>query len=298
MMAGVAGAEDSANFELTGGLLNVQRANHEWVHGPARIDSLDESAKSASIIMPVIILEISYSAEPGGVEYYADSPVSEDGKLMFGMRSPTGIGVMDTFFYAELDKEVWQNPFLVGTDRKETRATSYGAELGLSEIGGTHLVIEYGAEFLIVGTDIAGSLHPELERDGMLHRVELGWAQEFSGGFSVRPSVIAERGNFDGSAMSFDGSAVALELGYEGQALIIESRFELGRHSYDAEHPLFASAREDDSVSAYLLATMPGVFDRAKLSLKAGLIWESTESNINFYDARGDLLFGGVGYRF
>ena len=297
-LPGVAMADGEAEFEMTVGLLYVQRESHEWVHGDRRIESLDEPAESAAILIPVIILEIIYSPEPGGVEYYADSPVSEDGKVGFGMRGQAGPGVLDMFFYGELSKKVWKDPYIVGQDREETWATEFGAVLGWSEIGGTPVEVEYGVELRTVGMDVSGRRYRSLDRDGTQHRAELAWLQALPGGFSVRPSLTVERGDYEGGALSFQGSGAALEIGYEGRALVIESRFAAGSRSFDMEHPIFSSTREDDSASAYLMARVPGAFDSESVSLIAGLVWESRSSNITFYDARGGLFFGGLGYRF
>lgn len=295
---GAALAAGEAEFDMTAGLLYVQRSSHEWVHGERRIESLDEPARSAAIMIPVVILEIVYSPEPGGMKYYADSPVSEDGKIGFGMRDEAGPGVLDVFFYGELSKEVWKDPYIVGQDREETWATEFGAVLGWSEIGGTPVEVEYGVELRTVGMDVSGMNNPSLDRDGTLHRAELAWHEALPGDFSVRPSLTVERGDYEGGALSYQGSGAALEIGYEGRALVIESRFAAGSRSFDMEHPIFASTRQDDSASAYLMARVPGAFDRESVSLMAGLVWESTESNITFYDAEGSLLFGGLGYRF
>ncbi len=289
-------AAGEAEVELTGGMLYVQRANHEWVHGDPVITSLDDEAAGSSISIPVLMVEVSYSPGAGGTEFYADSPMSEDSMVGFGVRADAGPAQVDVFVYATLGMQVWKDPYLVGLPRQETWATEYGASLGLSEVGGLPLAFEYGVEFLTVSQDLAGAAYPELDRDGMRHWVELGWLQEFSSGFSVKPVLVLESGNYDGGAMSFSGSGAALELAYEGGKLSVESRFEFIARSYDEVHPLFGLAREDDLSSAHVMVTGRGMFASDRLSMKAGLLWESRSSNITFFDARGDLVFVGVGY--
>ena len=39
-LPGVAMADEEAKFDMTAGLLYVQRASHEWVHGASRIERL------------------------------------------------------------------------------------------------------------------------------------------------------------------------------------------------------------------------------------------------------------------
>ena len=289
-------AAAEAEVELTAGVLYVQRTSHEWVHGAPVISSLDDEAEGGSISIPMLMVEVSYSPGAGGTEFYADSPLSEDSSIGFGVRADAGPALVDVFVYATLGMQVWKDPYLVAQPRQETWATEYGASLGLSEVGGLPLAFEYGVEFLTVSQDLAGAAYPELDRDGLLHWVELGWDQEFSGGFSVKPVLVLERGNYDGGAMSFSGSGAALELAYEGGKLSVESRFEFIARSYDEEHPLFGLTREDDLSSAHVMVTGRGMFASDRLSMKAGLLWESRSSNITFFDARGDLVFVGVSY--
>ncbi len=289
-------AAGEAEVDLTLGVLYVQRTSNEWVHGAPVITSLDDEAESGSISIPVLMVEVSYSPEAGGPEFYADSPLSEDSSIGFGVRADAGPAQVDLFVYAAVGMQVWKDPYLVNQPRQETWATEYGTSLGLSEIGGLPLVVRYGAEFLTVGQDLAGAAYPELDRDGMRHWLELGWLQQFGVEFSAKPVLLIESGDYDGGAMSFSGSGAALELAFERGKLSVESRFEFIARSYDEEHPLFGLAREDDLLSAYVMVTGSGMFSSDDLFMKAGLLWESRSSNITFFDARGDLVFVGIGY--
>lgn len=154
--AALAGAEE-AEVELTAGVLYVQRANHEWVHGDPVIKSLDDEAQSGSVTYPLIMLEVSYTPGDGGAEFYADSPISEDSSIGFGMRADAGPAVLDLFVFVTIGMELWKDPFVLDQRRQETWATIYGASLGLSELGGTPVALKYGVEVLSVGQDLAGA---------------------------------------------------------------------------------------------------------------------------------------------
>ncbi len=296
MLPAVLAGAGETEVELTAGALYVQRANHEWVHDDPVITSLDDEAEGGSVTYPVIMLEVSYTPGDGGPEFYADSPMSEDGMIGFGVRTDAGPALVDVFVFVTIGKALWEDPFLLDQPRQQTWATEYGAKLGLSGLGGTPVALEYGAEVLSVGEDLAGAAYPELDRDGMRHWVELGWDQDLSGGFSAKPALVYESGEYDGGAMSFSGSGASLELVYEGRELSVESRFTFTARTYDEEHPLFGHAREDDLSTAYVMVTGRGMFASDSLSMKAGLLWESRSSNITFYDSSGDLVFVGLGY--
>ena len=193
---------------------------------------------------------------------------------------------------------VYRNPYLVGTDRKTTDASTWKIGLGWNGIMSLPVNLNYSLAGITVEDDDAGSLNSALKREGCDHAFEL------SGMLPLHPAVIIlpqfgltlrDREGGAESGTRYDaGGTLLLFMG----KLTSTSGIGYGYTRFDEEHPVFAETREDKELSLMQMFSYPSIFGIEKLSCFAMASYTASDSNINFYDTEQIVVGSGLGYSF
>ena len=285
---------------VSGGMIFLNLADHEWTEGPARLSSLTAAPETASASLPVVLVELRYAINDGTGAYFG-APPEEFGKLGLGLTRSTPVGRLDVFLSAMslvMPNEVWTDPYALGVDRVSTPKTEIGLRLKLMDAFETRLRLAYRVEYRNVTTDLTPTLYPGLGRDGLEHQAGVSWRWRAADGLHVEPGLMALYGDYEGEADSYTGLAPWVSAMYATRPVILMllGRAEFTR--YGAVHPVFGVERRDKRYLGVFTATRPELGGNRALSLTVGGSYSSTSSNIRYFEAGGSVGFVMVGYAF
>ncbi len=269
--------------------------------GNKRVRDLDDNANRYDRVIPLASFDLRYTFEESGRQAYLGTPFGADGPpgLTLGMVLPfDDSGKLDLGAFAKPFGQVWEDPYRVDRDRNETDKRTYGAKIDYSRILGTGFQAGYTLSRIDIDDDDIGKRFDDLERDGWIHALKLGYAFQLAPGLALIPSAGFTIGDLDGDANSYLGYRFKLGLRRLTPKNLLNLSAEIGYQDYDDRHPIFGKDREDVTYSIFGMYTRSGLFGHAPLfaSLLAGYRHRSV--NIDFLEA--DTVLSGfmLGYQF
>ena len=210
-----------------------------------RLNTLDQDAKSESEFSLMAFFELEYHSGDGH-KLYVGIPFEDEPRFTLGVlfEAPHG-GEFDISLFYGLPGEVWEDPYLIGVDRKITDENRYGGkfayELGDWEIG-------YELELVDVDKDEIGLRLPDLKRDGTIHRFESGYEIELGHGIELLPSLEFTLADIDGKSNKHQGFVGTLRLMKTWPDFQLMVSLEAGVNEFDTIHPVFNKTRRGQSV--------------------------------------------------
>ena len=269
--------------------------------GNERVRDLDDNANRFDRVIPLASFDLRYTFAESGRQLYLGTPLGPDGPpgLTLGTVLPLeGGGQLDLGVFVKPFGEVWEDPYLVDRDRNETDKHTYGAKVDYARILGTGFAAGYTLSRIDIDDDDIGQRFDDLERDGWIHALQLGYVFQLTPGLTLLPQAGFTVGDLDGEANSYLGYRFKLGLRHLTPKHFFNLSAEIGYQDYDDEHPIFFKDREDVTYSLFGLYTHSHLFGHAPLfgTLLAGYRHRSV--NIDFLEA--DTVISGVmlGYQF
>ena len=286
--------------------------------GNRRTDSLDSAGDRSGKFRPFPFGLIRYTFAEARTELYLgvlpENVVQGQFQLEAGVRhilaNRTGLRA-SVIPVTPIEPETWEDPFVVGQNRKRTDITSLGVKLAAEHILGSGLNLKYGWARQTIDDEKSGTflfsqpgsnLTPQdlddLERDAHFHRVSAEYALALRPGMILKPAIRFTRSDADGDANSFYGITPQLSLLYFSRQLQASLNASLVMDWYDETHPVFDKTRRD---------VKPGIF--ATLGYKNPLGFRNfridwfnaylrSTSNIDFYQSSTFITAIGLGYTF
>jgi hypothetical protein len=209
------------------------------------------------------------------------------------------------------EQETWEDPFVVGQNRKETDITSYGFKLSAENIRASGIGLEYrwrqqkidkekSGTFLI--SQPASPLTPEdlddLERDSKSHRFSAEYSFELMPRMSLKPILRYTREDADGSANSFHAFTTHLSFSYSGDKWQAFVNGVVKREWYDDTHPVFNKTRRDFNLGMFAIIAYKDPFGLKDFRIDwVNGIFRSN-SNIDFYESTNYITALGIAYNF
>ncbi len=284
-----------------------------------RIDSLDQSAKSETDFIPMVLWNLGYTFDNAATRVFAGTPEENiiEGTffLEVGISQKLGDGTVLTAAYIPtlpgLDDEVWRDPFLLGANRQETDRDSHAFRVSADSIFGSPFTIKYGFGKQDIENDDAGRYHAglpgstltsrdleALKRSGTFHQADLQYGFDLGSGVMVQPGIFYMKGNADGEANSFNR--------YGGQISMVRAagRYQLfctlsaDYSDYDAVHPIFNQTRNQWEYGAILGVGYMAPFGWENFIFNVYTGVSKQEANINFYDSTGAMAGIGLTWMF
>jgi hypothetical protein len=284
---------DGLSGRLTAGLLVLDQADNQNGRGHALLTSREARAESTSRLLPVPLLELRYTR--GEESIVLGSPVDDPVGLSVAWRRGLAPGALTgSLFYSGFGRE-WQDPYLVGTPRSETRVRTYGGRVGVESVGGTPLQV--GLKGTVRRIEDEG-LTGELRRDGARLDLEAGWRQRLGGGWALTPQVTYQRGVYRGEANSFHGGGLGLTADWRSGELLVSTRVSGSLARYDRIHPLFGQTRRDRGYRLGTTLLRDKLFGRPDLFATLTVAHQQTDSRFDFFSSRTTALLAGIGYAF
>ncbi|KAK3604015.1 hypothetical protein CHS0354_026816 [Potamilus streckersoni] len=216
-----------------------------------------------------------------------------------------------TFSVGIRNYKYWSNPYRTGSDRRERLPYTpvYSVELGgigPFKLGYSYMYQDYDDRDLEeVRTDIYGAPVTDSER-GDLKRTGAVTKYSVSTGFPVykkeKDIMVFILGGYNIQEYSAEGESEAythpgynlgIRSGLWDFSLMLQQAW--GVRQYKKENPVFRKKREDGTVMQMMMAEYK---INTTYSVVGRVIQNNTESNINFYDAEGQIVMAGVSVSF
>ena len=266
-----------------------------------RIDSLSGDADRYDKFIPLALFNLRYKfAESGRQVYFGTSPEAGGRpRLSLGFVQPFSDGSrLDLAVFTRLFSEVWRDPYLTNTRRKETREYRYGTRIAYKKILGTGFNLSYAFSRVDVNVDDIGDQFKELKRDGYFHRGILEYDFRLDQTLSLTPDVELSIGDIDGEANAYTGYRFGLGLRKFSKSYQLALKAAVGRNDYDDQNPIFSKTRDDTNYSVFGMFTRPNLFGIDYLfgTLMAG--YRYRDSNIGFLNAQTFVSGAMIGVEF
>lgn len=262
---------------------------------------LEDSANRYDAVIPLVNFDLRYTFAGSGRQVYLGTPMSDDGPpglTLGGVWPFEDGGKIDVGAFVVPFGDVWEDPYLVDRDRDETEKDAYGAKIDYTRILGTGFEAGYGIKRIDIDDDDIGRRFDDLERDGWVHALKLGYAFQLGKGLKLVPEAGFTIGDIDGDANRYLGYRFKLGLRRFHAGHLLNLSAGVGYRDYDEEHPIFDKDRNDTLYNVFGMYTRSNLFGHTPLfcSLLAG--YSHRSSNIDFLEA--DTFMSGLmlGYRF
>jgi hypothetical protein len=266
-----------------------------------RIDSLSGDADWYDKFMPLALFNLRYTFTESGRQVYFGTPPELSGPpgLSLGFVQPFSDGSrLDISVFTQLLSEVWRDPYLTNTNRKETREYNYGIRFAYEEIFGTGFKLSYAFSRIDVNVDDIGDRFKDLERDGYIHNAEVKYDFRLGQSVSLIPGFELSIGDIDGEANAYRGYQFGLGFSKFSKLYQLMLKAAIGWDDYDDKHPVFNKTRNDKNYSAFGMLTRSDLFGQDFLfaTLMAG--YRYRDSNISFLEAQTFLSGAMIGIEF
>lgn len=260
-----------------------------------RIDSLSGDADRYDKFFPLALFNLRYTFAESRRRLYFGTSSEAAGRprLSLGFVQPFSDGSrLDLSVFTRPFSEVWRDPYLTDTRRKETRQYRYGTRIAYRQMLGTPLSLSYAFSRVNVNVDDIGDRFNELKRDGYFHRAIVEYDFRLGQTLSLAPDFELSVADIDGGANAYTGYRFGLGLRKFSKSYQLMLKAAVGRNDYDDEHPIFSKTRDDTNYSVFGMFTRPNLFGIDYLSgtLIAG--YRFRDCNINFLNAK--TLFSGA----
>jgi hypothetical protein len=283
-------------ISLGGGVVNTRPSGLEVLDDNEQRDTLEGKDKRRSQGLMLLSADVGYTFKNSGTTLMA--VINTEGPFSLALRHEiVGVGEM-TFSALYEKKEVWKNPYLVGTNRSRTDAESFGGAVVWERILGTGARLALKHQQIDIADDLIGQTEPVLRRDGTDTTLGIGYVWDLAAGGVVSVDISQVRLNRDGAGNR--GYAYLAEVSHElgiGR-LIFLTHVELKNTDFDEVHPVFNKKRKETAYSFSETIIFAAPFGYTNWSVYGVAAIGETDANIDFFD-RSMLFSGaGIGYRF
>ncbi len=190
----------------------------------------------------------------------------------------------------------------MNTPRQDTDRTNSGVRLGWDKILDSEFSIQYTYRKIDLDSELSGLTQlvgltlaeaSLLNREGNQHSANVRYAWHFAPRHSLIPTYRYTNFDLDGAAMANDRHALQLTYTYRGDVVSVVANVEYAQSDFDAVNPIYSTTRDDDFYGGGLQLFWHEPFGAPKgLSLQGSVTAFTTDSNIDFYDAK--LLSTGI----
>ena len=207
---------------------------------------------------------------------------------------------------AAIQTEVWEDPYLLGEDRKKTARDATGLRFTWDKILGSQFElkaltrkIELDDENSGASLDLSAAERGLLSREGDWTRVELGYLFTFGEGeHLVRPHIAALDRDLDGAAMSQDGFEVGVSYVRNTPTYGWATVVNFSSLDGDAENPLFGGVNDADGFGFASQIFFKKLFGAGAWQPNVSLAVGELDSDLDFYDSTGWMVTVGLNRRF
>lgn len=280
--------------------------------GNKSIDTLTSSPDSETSGLPVLGLEIAYTFASTRTQIFFGNQLEDYIRFDFaaraGVRQEIGnagvIGV--SFLQTPLATEMWEDPFVTGTNRTNTDRSSNGYRLIWDKIYGTGLELRYSAREVDIdkersGEDLGLSAADRalLDRNGDRNRFSVQYTfNRDENKHRITPAIAYIDQDLDGDAVAYDGLSFNVNYIYSVNRWKFVTNASYAALEYDEANPVYSKKADSNRYGLSFTAFYNKPFGWDGWLANAGVVWFEEDSDINFYDSSVNLASIGMLYLF
>lgn len=284
------------NIRLGGGVVNTRPSGLEVLDNNERRDNLVGRGSRRSQGLMLLSADVGYTFKESGTKLMA--AVNTEGPISLALRHEiVGVGEL-TFSALYEKKEVWKNPYLVGTRRSRTDAESLGVAMVWERILGNGARLALKHQQIDIADDLIGQAEPMLRRDGTDTTLGFGYSWDLAAGGVVSADLSHIWLNRDGAGNR--GYAYLVEVTHELDVgrLTFSTHVELKNTHLDGVHSVFNKKRKESACSFSEMITFAAPFGYKNWSVFGIAAIGAADANIDFFDSSMLFSGAGIGYRF
>ncbi|PSU49520.1 DUF2860 domain-containing protein [Photobacterium frigidiphilum] len=201
--------------------------------------------------------------------------------------------------------ETWEDPFLVNENRTKTDTKIKGFRFQYKNILGSNFSMETSVGQQEIDSEKSGQKQnlseteiASLDREGDIIYLEGAYRQSIARGRFLRGALNYTRFDADGDAMSYDTYGAQLSIIQMLPSSSLALTFGYKNAQYEAENPVFDEKQKDDLWSVFLAYEYNEPFGWTNWGLVSLIGYNTTDSNINFYNEDTLMATVGINYKF
>ena len=198
--------------------------------------------------------------------------------------------VEGSILFTSFPTQVWEDPYVENAKRNETERTSTGARIGLYNIGGALVDLQFSARKIELDSELSGVTLNVIERDllsreGDEYKTSLTYDYVIGEGHVVSPEISVVRYDLNGAAM--EGYRYGLQFThlYNTGNWTFISNLGATVSKYEEDNPIYDEKRDSTSVGGSFTTVYSKLFGVDNLGLRGSLVYYDENSDIAFYDA-------------
>jgi len=268
--------------------------------GPASIDSLG-SPESEDLAMPVANFDIGYLFSNGKTRLSVANDFSDliefDRTTRLSLRhdfDSLGDMRLDLLSPAGMATKVYSDPYQTNVNRRTTDMETSGVQLTWDRTMGSGFGVEiavkerdiddeFSGEALVADGDLTRAQAHQLDRNGDITTVEVGYEYKVDAAHTIRPAIAYVDRDLDGDAMSQDGAVVSLGHTYGSEHLNWLTKVSYTDLSGDKTNPIFGDKNGASGFAAASTVAFPGSIGfLGKWTPNLSVNYTDLDSNIDF----------------
>lgn len=277
-----------------------------------KIDSLTGSPESQDTAIVTIPFSVEYTFASTRTQVFLGSVLGDivrfDFAQQLGVKQEIGkYGILQGgILFSGIPARVWEDPYVVNKNRKDTDRKSNGLRLAWDKIFGSGLQLQYTYRKIEIDDENSGvflgldsAQRKLLQREGDRNIAEILYRFKLSEEHRLTPALIFSKDKLDGDAMSNDGFDFQLTYAYVGDPLKVVVNGFIGKADYDKRNPIYDKKQEDDRVgiAGEIFYKNPWdwrLFGSNPVNFFVNLAYISVDANIDFYDQDATLTSAGI----
>ena len=283
-----------------------------------KTDSLDESGERVNKFRPLPLGLIRYTFAEQRTQLFMGVLPENVAQGQFFVEAgarhilSNGTGLRASIIpLTPIEQKTWEDPFVIGQNRRRTDIDSYGFKLAAETILGSGLTVKYGwarqsiddensGTFLLSqpGTFLMPDDLDDLDRDAHFHRITTQYSIQIAPRMRLTPILRYTRSDADGDANSFHSLTPELSFIYFGNQLQASVNVSANTEWYDSEHPVFDKKRREFNPGLFAILGYKDPFGFKKFRIDWFNAFFKSNSNIDFYDSSNFITAIGLGYSF
>ncbi|OED49821.1 hypothetical protein ACH42_01670 [Endozoicomonas sp. (ex Bugula neritina AB1)] len=199
----------------------------------------------------------------------------------------------------------WADPYVTGQDRSETDSKTQALRIQYTDIFSTGFGLDLGVGERNIDTEKSGSNlsltsteQNQLKRDSKLLYAKSTYQTMVSRGIILKGGLSFLKNNADGDAMSSNTYGVEASIIRLSSAYSTAFSLLYDQKQFNAENPVFTKKQTDKVMAANLSFSYKEPFGLENWNAVALAGYQSTNSNINFYDSTSWRILTGLSYNF
>lgn len=203
--------------------------------------------------------------------------------------------------------DVWDDPYAINEERKETDLTGNVLRLQVSNVAGSNFDIDMAAGQSDVDNELSGTKgtnlteqdQERLKRERQYFYFKTGYRYFLESHKALLiPSLNVFTSDSEGKALSFFsfGGEVSYARQINKHGFMLTAS--VAKRDYDAENPIFNQTRKDKEYGVFLAYEYAGIMGYENWSFVSLVGANTTQSNINYYTAEQYVVSLGLDYKF